>query len=250
MKKIFLSIIALIFLFSSCTSSNEEEKIVIPKLLIKNIHDDGTSEIETSKYLYDENNKLIEIDLGDDYLIEIIYDNDKIIRIDQKENSDIYTYEEYDYIGSNISKYKRYENNVLVISNEYNYDTNNQIISKKETYPFNSSVSIIYTYEYNSSNNSVKEISSNNRYTITYYDDKNHPLSGIEYLKPFIRDQANINFNNPIKIENYSNSTLQGSIDFVNEYDIDGYLVKSVATENYGQNNNSHTYTDNYIYNK
>jgi hypothetical protein len=246
MKKILLLLSIILF---SCTS---DEEIISdpPKLVVKNEYTDSNPK-EVSNYIYNEDNFLMEINVGNNFIIEVGYQNNKIISLTQKSNNSILSLDEYEYLDGNISKYSRYEKDILITTSEYTYNVNDELIIAKNTYSFgtNSNTSINH-YTYNSSNNSVKitRPTEPNRYSINFFDQKKHPLSGVEYLKPFIRDQGNPNYNNIIKTETYLNNIIESSKTYVNEYDSDDFLTKSVATEAYSTN--TFVYINTYTYNK
>lgn len=250
MKQFFLSIIVACLLFTSCSSN--DDIVELPKLLVRNEYTDVSTDI--TDYIYDENNFLIAIkDTDSDFNVEINYSENKIVSINSILDGSIISNEKYEYIGNNISKYLRYENNILVEEEDYTYEeSSNKIVHSKRTSYYNSS-SDIYNldYEYNSTNNSVKEINSDNSeiYTITTFDTKKNQFSGASYISPIFWTNGNIGNNNPIKKESYYNGNSNYTEVFTNEYDADNFLIKATSTATYNSGN-AYTYTNAYEYNR
>ncbi len=237
----------MLFILTSCSSNENEEILVTPKLPISYEHIDSSGKPDIINYIYDANNFLKgAIAPDDDFKIEFIYNNEKIIAINQLSDAGvILTKEEYEYKGNNISRYTRNENNTLVIDDRYTYDTNNILISVEEK-----TSGIIKDYEYNSSDNSLKIFERDNpsNYSITVYDTKNYIFSGIENLHTIFISQGNKGLNNPLERKEYSNGNLNFSEVYTNEYDNDNFLIKTTRNQYYGAF--TETYIDKWNYNK
>ncbi len=247
MKNYFIKVASLFILtigFTSCTSENSIESEVDTnyKLPVSysetnyNSYDDSES-VFAEEYLYD-NNKLSEIKLIEDGVdfgyIKLIYNGDKVVRIDTYNELDVIEEKtSIEYNGNNIVKVTSYEgdeSNVTYIE-EFVYDSQDRIIEKSFTEYYDN---IVYgpdvtTYEY-INDNSLKATTSENEYKIIEFDSKFSPYSDIPNLSSFIAVTEYPLLKNVISIKEYYDDVLSYEKNFTNTYDSDDFLTKQVIT--------------------
>ena len=255
MKKIFLSIIIIALLFSSCTtlSEVEVEDTQGVKRLIKIEMNEGNS-ISTLNFIY-EGDFLKEIEMqGANASIKFKYDQEKII--ERESPDDIYQYE---YNGDKVLKETYFSDGELYGEDEYIYGLNNELQTVKNTsYVFLNGVKTPYIdykdYEYDASNNSVKATNRDNNqdYITTIYDDRINPYTSVNYFSPLLWITGNAYNNNVLEMKQYYNGDLLRSDSYSYEFDNDGFITKETLTETYFNSNSTDTNTiiSNYFYNK
>jgi hypothetical protein len=257
MKKILLSTFAIFLILTSCSSDdseNEETIIVVPKLLTNitsTYNGENNSEFD---YLYNEAYKLIKekrIDISNSEN-EYVYNNENVVRINRKYNEDAivtvaYTLLEYDG-ENNIKRLTQYdtEDNIRY-DFLYTYNSENILLTRNIIGVINNT-NRFYDYEYNATENSLKRTQRmvSDAFEVYTFDNKKSPYTNIPYiLKEITAAGMSLNTNNISKIEYYEIGIITRTINYLNEYDNDNFLIQTAHTD---INNNERTKT--FIYNK
>jgi|GEM_PF-3475699 len=184
--------------FISCEKDDDsepKEKKLLPIKITE--YEDGIYDGETI-FEYDNSNKLIKMDYGDEYYNTFEYDSDnRLTRSNTFEDDSLYKYELYSYNSSNqIIKIQSYDKDDVAKSYYvHEYDINGNVI-KKTQYNLNGTLVLYYTFLYDESNNMINEkyywadypsgVVSTEKYeewTITY-DDKNNIFKSVNM--PFL----------------------------------------------------------------
>ena len=257
MKKILLSTFAIFLILTSCSSDdseNEETIIVVPKLLTNitsTYNGENNSEFD---YLYNEAYKLIKekrIDISNSEN-EYVYNNENVVRINRTYNEDAivtvaYTLLEYDG-ENNIKRLTQYDTDDNIRYDFlYTYNSENILLTRNIIGVINNT-NRFYDYEYNATENSLKRTQRmvSDAFEVYTFDNKKSPYTNIPYiLKEITAAGMSLNTNNISKIEYYEIGIITRTINYLNEYDNDNFLIQTAYTD---INNNERTKT--FIYNK
>jgi hypothetical protein len=257
MKNILLSTFAIFLILTSCSSDdneNEETIIVVPKLITNTTSTYNGESNVGFEYVYNQAYKLIKQKRTDalNNENEYVYNNENVVRINRIYDEDAivsiaYTLLEYD--GDNkIKRLTQYDpDDNIRYDFLYTYSSEDILLTRNIVGVVNNT-NRFYDYEYNANENSLKRTQRtvSDAFEIYTFDNKKSPYTNIPYiLKEITAAGMSLNVNNISKIEYYENGLITRTINYLNEYDNDDFLIKSTYTD---INNNTRTNT--YIYNK
>ncbi|WP_142785003.1 hypothetical protein [Changchengzhania lutea] len=255
MKNIFLSTFTIFLILTSCSSDdNEGSIIVVPKLLTNTTSTYNGENSVGYEFVYNEAKKLIKQKRTDalNNEDEYVYNNENVVRINRSYDDNAivsiaYTLLEYD--GENkIKRLTQYDTDDNIRYDFlYTYSSENILLTRNIIGIVNNS-NRFYDYEYNATENSLKRTQRtvSDAFEIYTFDNKKSPYTNIPYiLKELTAAGMSLNVNNISKIEYYESGVITRTINYLNDYDNDDFLIKSTYTD---INNNTRTYT--YIYNK
>ena len=253
MKNIFLSTFTIFLILTSCSSNdNEENIIVIPKLITNTASTYNGANNVGFEFVYNEANKLIKEKSTEGFNNEYVYNNENVVRINRSYDASAivsiaYTLLEYDG-ENNIKRLTQYDvDDNIRYDFLYTYSSENILLTRNIIGVVNNT-NRFYDYEYNATENSLKrsQRTVSDAFEVYTFDNKKSPYTNISYiLKELTAAGMSLNVNNISKIEYYESGVITRTINYLNEYDNDAFLIKSTYTD---INNNARTNT--YYYNK
>ena len=257
MKKILLPLLTLFLILTSCSSDDSEENsIEVPKLLTNMTREtENVLNSINSEYIFNSDNQIISLKLTNGFYNEdeFIYNNGLVLRYNRS----------YDDINMGQTAYVllEYENNRVSRLTQYDIDDN---MLRDFSYTYNSSgilltrnfMNIIndtertFNYIYDANQNTLTRTEEGvlDSYLVYTFDNGFSPYTNIPHILKEITAAGNIlNNNNISKIESYENDLLTSTIDYLNEYDSDNFLIRSTRTDS---SNIQFTTIETYTYNK
>lgn len=241
MKKLVLSLIAFVFVSSSCSRDDASGVITPSSILIKKIVSVSNGNSTTTLYNYD-GNKLTQIIFGN-YILNFTYSANNIVKIERLDNNflEFETFIEYDVQQRVSSELFVYYNLDYSEKTLYTYNNDNTVSFQKY---FGDTFSQSNLGEngiiYNDSNNETYKVEqfiqgSLSNKIIWSYDNKNNPLKNVMgYNKqPLIFGK----FFNNITTDNYdSNNEIITNSTFEYTYDSNEFPIN--CTQFFYEDNN------------
>ncbi len=235
-------LIALSITFFTCNTEsvdNPDEETTDSTLIKKIVYDKGTSDEYTATFNYD-GNKLISVDAGDGYITKYIYENDKLVRINDLESNDLHAYVTIQYnidekIGSYIIFFEK--DNDHAEKHIFTYNSDNTMTESvyygtyavQETFSYSS----IITFE---GKNIMNEKWDDDDIEYIYtYDDKKGALRNIQHID--IINLISVDFGGLAEYGSVNNVTSlkeiqDGTVNYFDEYeyiyDNNGYPKTSI----------------------
>lgn len=236
MKKILSLFGALTLVLTSCTNDDSEEKSLLPKTQIYT-YASQPRENSTVTYAYD-GNKIDNLKYDDGSKVVFTYTGELITKAIYTEidGANVYsTTTTFTYENNRLKSYLEVSANSSSRKRTYTYNANGTIstntvlidpITQQETKDSSSILTL-------DTNGNIIKAEFNDLVNTVEYDTKNNPFKSITgytlLLDSGIFDQEGNSVNNISKITEKKGGVIVGTFNYLNLYNADNYLIKSVV---------------------